>query len=89
MSVNPMDDLVNEPDPGGIMKDPLDYIDFAARYHGDAEFRSRVDADPAAALRAQGLAIPDDVAVKLVPSDGNVVHIVLPPPTTGRPEPPG
>ena len=65
---------------GGVIEDPMDYIDFVAKYHGDAAFRKTVDADPAAALRSEGVEVKDGVDVKLVPSGENLFHIVLPPP---------
>ena len=83
MSDTLLDDLANNPGAGGIIEDPLDYIDFAAKYHGDAAFRETVDADPAAALRSEGQTIADDVQVRLLTSDQHVIHIVLPAPDAG------
>ena len=68
---------------GGIIEDPLDYIDFSARYHGDPAFRKAADADPAAVLRSHGVAVPDDVKVRLLLSDEGVLHLVLPPRASG------
>ena len=62
-----------------MIEDPMDYIDFAARFHGDPDFRNAVVSDPPAALRSAGIAIPEGVDVRLLSSDESVLHIVLPP----------
>ena len=62
----------------------MDYIDFAARYHGDPEFRKDADADPAAALRSEGVSVADEVEVRLLSSEESVLHIVLPPRAAGQ-----
>ena len=75
------------PDTGGtgrIIEDPMDYIDFMAKYHGDPDFRKTVDADPAAALRSEGVAVQDGVDVKLLPTGENLFHIVLPAPSAEK-----
>ena len=81
MSSTDMEKLVNEAGSGRIFDDARDFIDFAARYHGDESFRNAVIADPAAALRSEGVAVPDGVAVRLLSSDTGVLHVVLPPRT--------
>ena len=56
----------------------MDYIDFVSKYHGDETFRKTVDDDPAGTLRSEGLAVPKGVKVKLLSTDENTLHIVLP-----------
>ena len=63
---------------GKLIDDPMDYIDFVAKYHGDDTFKKKVDENPAVAMRSEGLSVPTGVKVKLLPTDENVFHIVLP-----------
>ena len=55
------------------------YVDLVARFYGDPEFRARMEADPAAALRAEGFDIPDGAEVRIVSDSVQAVNIVLPP----------
>ena len=52
---------------------------FAAHYHGDREFATRVNNDPAAALRGLGFNVPEDKVVKLSIDTDKVMHVPLPP----------
>ena len=58
------------------------YVHVVQKYYGDPEFKARMDADPTAVLKAEGLDIPDDVKVNLLFNAKNLVHIVLPAPPT-------
>jgi len=53
----------------------------AKRYRSDSDFRAKVDADPAAALRSEGCAgiVPEGFAVNLHLNDANTLHVVFPP----------
>ena len=53
----------------------------ARRYHSDPEFRSRMDANPAATLRGEGYehALPKEARVRLHHDDARTLHIVFPP----------
>jgi len=52
----------------------------ARRYHSDADFRARMDADPGATLRGEGCSVlPDGAAVSLHVDDEKTMHIVFPP----------
>ena len=84
MSKTTLNDMVDGVDPGRIIEDPMDYIDFAARYHGDPDFRNAAVADPVAALRSEGIAVADGVEVRLLSSEEGVLHIVLPPLAAGQ-----
>ena len=56
------------------------YADVVEKYYGDPEFKARMDADPTAVLKAEGLEIPNSAKVKLLFNTGNLLHIVLPAP---------
>jgi hypothetical protein len=49
-----------------------------ARAHTDGEFRKRLLADPAGVLRAEGIALPPEVKVKVLENSADLLHIVLP-----------
>ena len=60
----------------GGMRDAL--IDRAA---GDAEFRSRLPADPKAAVKEEfGFDAPEDLSIEVHEQTSKIVHLVLPPP---------
>ena len=84
MSKTTLRDTVDGVHAGRIFEDPMDYIDFAARYHGDPDFRKAAALDPAAALRLEGVAVADGVEVRLLSSEEGVLHIVLPPRAAGQ-----
>lgn len=63
---------------GSVKASRTAFIDFVAKYQGDAEFRAQVDLDPAAALRSEGFAVPDGTEVRLLQSTDDDLHIVLP-----------
>ena len=54
------------------------------QYYGDPEFKARMDADPTAVLKAEGLEIPDGAKVNLLFNTENLLHIVLPAPAGGK-----
>ena len=56
------------------------YTDIVAKYYGDPDFKARMDADPTAVLRAEGLDVPGGARVELLFNTDNLVHIVLPAP---------
>ena len=56
------------------------YTDIVAKYYGDPDFKARMDADPTAVLRAEGLDVPGGARVELLFNTDNLVHIVLPTP---------
>ena len=49
-----------------------------ARYYSDPDFRAKVDADPAATLKAEGFNFPGGARVKLLFNTESLMHIVLP-----------
>ena len=56
------------------------YADMVAKYYGDPDFKARVDADPTAMLKAEGLDIPEGARIELLFNTEKIVHIVLPTP---------
>jgi hypothetical protein len=50
-----------------------------AKAWADEEFKQMLLADPAAALKQEGIAVPEGVQVKVVENTDNVFHLVLPP----------
>ena len=48
-------------------------------YHEDADFRSRCDADPRAALAERGFDAPSWIDVRIVANTPETYHVVLPP----------
>ncbi len=46
----------------------------------DAAFKARLLADPLATLKAEGVKLPDGVAVNVVEDTKSVLHLVLPAP---------
>ncbi len=67
------------------MKDFRDVLrsmrEVALQYGDDAEFKARVDDDPVAVLREQGIDVapPEKGAVRLYVNDDKTMHIVFPP----------
>ena len=55
-----------------------------ARAWRDPAFKAKLVADPAAALKQAGMAIPAGVTVKVVENTATHVHFVLPPKPTGE-----
>ena len=55
------------------------YLRLAAQARGDAGFKRRLLADPAAALAEQGLQLPPGVAVRVHESTPTLIHLALPP----------
>lgn len=54
------------------------YADVVAKYYGDPDFKAKVDADPTAVLKAEGIDIPAGASVKLLFNTEKLLHIVLP-----------
>ena len=54
------------------------YADLVARYYGDPDFKARMDADPTAVLKAEGIDVPAGATVKLLFNTEKLVHVVLP-----------
>jgi len=58
------------------------YLRLAARARGDAAFKARLLAEPAAVLAEQGIPVPPGVAVRVLESTPTLVHLALPPKPT-------
>jgi hypothetical protein len=54
------------------------FANVVAKYYGDPDFKAKVDADPTATLRAEGMNIPPGVTVKLLFNTDKMMHVVLP-----------
>ena len=54
------------------------YAEVVDKYYGDPDFKARMDADPTAVLKAEGLEIPSGAEVRLLFNTENLLHIVLP-----------
>jgi hypothetical protein len=50
----------------------------------DANFKKKLLADPAAALKASGLEVPRGLQVKVVENTDQVLYLVLPPKPSGE-----
>lgn len=48
-------------------------------YHEDADFRSRCDADPRAAVAERGFDVPSWIDLRIVANTPETHHVVLPP----------
>lgn len=55
-----------------------EWVDFIARYYGDAEFAKKVDANPTEELRTAGVKIPEGKQVRLMKNSDTTTHYVLP-----------
>jgi hypothetical protein len=58
-------------------------VEFAAAVdlaRKDTGFRRRLLADARAALAEAGIAVPPDIAIKVVEDTDELIHLVLPPP---------
>ena len=54
------------------------YGRIVAKAWADEAFKQRLLADPAAVLKAEGLAVPEGVELRLVENTDKVVHLTLP-----------
>ncbi len=54
------------------------FLDVIARYYGDPDFKSKLDANPTDVLREEGVDIPGGSRVELLFNTDKLVHIVLP-----------
>jgi len=54
------------------------FSDVLAKYYGDPDFRAKLEADPTAVLKAEGVDIPPNTTVELLFNTDKLVHIVLP-----------
>ena len=61
-----------------LQKSQQAFAQVVQKYHTDASYKAKVDADPAAALREAGMDIPAGTKVNLLHNTDNLVHIVLP-----------
>ena len=64
--------------PERIERSQQAYADVVDKYYGDPDFKARMDADPTAVLKAEGIEIPDGAEVKLLFNTESLLHIVLP-----------
>src|SRR5439155_26137757 len=55
-----------------------------AKAWSDETFKKRLLAEPAAALKAEGIALPEGVSVRAVENTATMFHFVLPPKPTGE-----
>ena len=76
-----LDDVLDGLSPEQLERNQQVYADVVAKYYGDPDFKARMDADPTAVLRAEGLEIPEGAAVKLLFNTEQLLHIVLPAPS--------
>lgn len=53
------------------------YSDVVAKYYGDPDFKAKVDADPTAVLKAEGLDVPEGARVELLFNTEKLMHILL------------
>lgn len=65
---------------GQVERNQRIYADLVARYYGDPDFKARMDADPAAVLKAEGLDVPEGARVELLFNTDDVTYVVLPMP---------
>ena len=76
----PTDDPSDEASgPAPLAPSAQPYLRLAARARGDAGFKRRLLADPAAALAEQGLQLPPGVEVRAVENTDRVLYLALPP----------
>ena len=67
---------------GDLKERQQTYSDIVAKYYGDPEFKARVDADPTSALKSEGFDVPEGASVRLAFNTPELLHIVLPAPST-------
>ena len=77
-------DAPEELTPERIERSQRVYEAVVEKYFGDPEFKARMDADPTAVLKAEGLEIPDGAKVSLLFNTENLLHIVLPAPVPDK-----
>ncbi len=65
--------MTNEKTDGGR------WAEMEESWRGDPEFRSRMEADPKAALAEHGIEIPSGVDVRLAVNSEDTIHVVAPP----------
>jgi len=58
--------------------------EFNTKILSDESFRDEFKRDPKAAMRVQGVEIPDDVDVEVVESTAHKMYVVMPPLQTGE-----
>ena len=64
--------------PERIERSQQAYANVVDKYYGDPDFKARMDANPTAMLKAEGIEIPDGAEVKLLFNTESLLHIVLP-----------
>ena len=55
------------------------WAEMVENWRADPGFRSRMEADPRAALSEHGIDVPEDVDVRLAVDGEDVIHVVAPP----------
>ena len=78
---NTLDDVIEGLTSEQLERNQQVYADVVAKYYGDPDFKAKMDADPTAVLRAEGLEIPEGADVKLLFNTEKLLHIVLPAPS--------
>jgi hypothetical protein len=63
---------------------PIDVLRVINKCWRDKEFKRRLLADPVKVLEAEGISLPDGVAVRVIEDTENVMHLVLPSEASGR-----
>ena len=77
-------DAPEELTPERIDRNQQVYEAVVEQYYGDPEFKARMDADPTAVLKAEGLEIPAGAKVSLLFNTESLLHIVLPAPASDK-----
>jgi hypothetical protein len=54
------------------------YSQIVAKCWADAEFKAKLLADPKTTLAAEGIAVPDDMELRVVENTPNLTYVVLP-----------
>jgi len=60
------------------------YGKVVAKAWGDHDFKAKLLADPKTVLKENGVAIPEDVELRVVENTEEIVHLILPPVPTGQ-----
>ena len=76
------DPSAERPDQAPLAPAAQPYLRLAARARGDAAFKQRLLAEPAAMLAEEGIPVPPGVAVRVHESTPTLVHLALPPKPT-------
>jgi len=60
------------------------YGKVVAKAWADEDFKAKLLADPMTALKENGLAIPEDVELRVVENTDKIVYLILPPEQAGQ-----